>query len=69
MTKNNCSKSDLTVALKTRRSPRFKAGAELSGKVNRVEVDFNEELTEDAELMEINIHLISEACVSCDELN
>ena len=69
MTKDNCSKSDLTVALKTRRRPRFKAGSELSGKVNRVEVEFNEEFTEDSELMEIKINLMSEACVSGVELN
>ncbi len=69
MTKDNCSKSDLTVALKTRRRPRFKAGSDLSSKVNRVEVEFNENITDDSELMEIKINLISEACVSGVELN
>lgn len=65
----NCSKSDLTVALKMRRSPRFKAGSELSSKVNHVAVEFNEDLTDDAELMEIKINLTSEACVLGVELN
>ena len=64
MTKENCSKSDLIVQLKTRRRPRFKAGSELSGKVNLVAVDFNEEVTDDSELMEIKITLSSEACSS-----
>lgn len=69
MTKDSCSKSDLTVALKTRRRPRFKAGSDLSSKVNRVEVEFNENITDDVELMEIKINLISEACASGVELN
>lgn len=64
MTKNNCSKSDLTVALKTRRRPGFKAGSDLSDKVNRVEVEFNEELTEAAEIVELKIQLSSESCDS-----
>lgn len=62
MVKDNCSKSDLIVQVKSRRKPRFKAGSDLSSKVNLVAVDFNEELTEDTELMEVKITLTSEAC-------
>lgn len=62
MAKENCTKSDLIVQVKSRRKLRFKAGSDLTAKVNAIAVDFNEELTEDAELLEIKISLTSEAC-------
>lgn len=62
MIKENCSKSDLQVSVKARRRPRFKAGSDLSSKVNFVDVDFNEELNEDHELVEVKISLSSERC-------
>jgi len=58
----NCSKSDLIVNVRSSRRPRFKAGSELSGKVNMVEVDFNEEVNETSELVEVKIKLTSETC-------
>lgn len=58
----NCSKSDLIVNVRSSRRPRFKAGSELSGKVNMVEVDFNEEANETSELVEVKIKLTSEIC-------
>ncbi len=70
MTKENCSKRDLIVQVKSRRISRFKAGAELSSNVSLVAVDFNEESTEDSELMEVKITLTSEACAeesSCED--
>jgi len=60
----NCSKSDLTVQVKSRRSPRFKAGSELSGKVNLVAIDFNEEINETSESIEFKLQLVSESCGS-----
>ena len=62
MANESCSKSDLIVQVKSRRRPRFKAGSELSSKVNLVAVDFNEDSTEDTEMMEVKITLSSEAC-------
>lgn len=59
-----CKKSDLIVEVKTRRRPRFKAGSELSGKVNLVAIDFNEEIDETSEMVELKLHLSSEACAS-----
>ena len=62
----NCKKSDLIVEVKTRRRPRFKAGSELSGKVNLVAIDFNEEITEEMEMVELKLQLTSESCGSVD---
>lgn len=62
MIKENCTKSDLKVSVKARRAPRFKAGSDLSSRVNFVDVDFNEELNEDHELIEVKITLSSQHC-------
>ena len=65
-----CTQSDLQVNVKSRRSPRFKAGSDLSAKVNLVDVDFNEELNDDHELFEVKISLSSKQCAdetSCDQ--
>jgi len=52
-----CVKSDLIVEVKAKRKPRFKAGSELSGKVNLVAIDFNEEIDEISESVELKIHI------------
>jgi hypothetical protein len=62
MVNDKCAKSDLEVQVKATRRPRFKAGAELSSKVNRMAIDVNEELTEDQERIEIKLVLTSESC-------
>lgn len=62
MAKENCSKSDLILQVKSKRISRFKAGSELSGKVNLVSVDFNEEIDETSESIELKLQLTSEAC-------
>ena len=68
MSKDNCNEtclnSDLIVNLKATRRPRFKAGAELSGKVNIMDVVVNEEVGEDFEEIEIKLRLTTETCVS-----
>ena len=70
MSKENCDKtslnSDLIVNVKATRRPRFKAGAELSGKVNIMDVVVNEEFGENFEEMEIKLRLTSETCVAED---
>lgn len=67
MKAENCSNSNLTVSIKTkRRPPRFKAGAELSGAVNLVAVDVMEEVIENTEVFEISIKLDSTRCVKED---
>lgn len=62
----NCKKSDLIVNIRTKGPARFKAGSDLSSKVNLVDVDLNEELTETAEIVELKIRLSSESCGSAD---
>ncbi len=59
-----CTNSEVKVDLSVRRTPRFKAGADLSGKLNRVSVDLNEELHEDHELLEVKITLETEHCTA-----
>ncbi len=65
----NCKKSDLILSVRKRDVRRFKAGAELSGKVNIMEVDFNEEVNDTSELLEVKIKLTSDVCAvqpSCE---
>ena len=64
----NCVKSDLIVEVKAKRKPRFKAGSELSGKVNLVAIDFNEEIDETSESIELKRHISSEDGSSEEEL-
>lgn len=59
----NCKKSNLELSVRKRNVRRFKAGAELSGKVNIMEVDFNEEMNDTSEMLEVKIKLSSDVCV------
>ena len=60
---NVCQTENLVMDIKAKRSPRFKAGSDLSGKVNMVAIHLNEESTEDAELFELKMELKFERCV------
>ena len=63
MIKDTCNSSGLTVSLKRKRSPRFKAGSDLATKVSsHLAIDYNEVIEEDSELLEINLVLKSENC-------
>lgn len=64
--KGKCTTSDLEVQVKATSKPRFKAGAELSGKVNRIAVEVNEEMTEEKESIEVKLVLSRELCVASD---
>lgn len=66
MAENRCKKSETEIILKTRRRPRFKAGSDLSTKVNRVAVEINEESLNDHELIEIKMQLFREECKKSD---
>ena len=62
MTENSSTtevREDLTISLKAKRRSRFKAGAELSGAVNRVGIDVDQEIGEDYEQYAINLRLTS----------
>lgn len=58
----NCANSNLEVHVTSTRRPRFKAGSDLSSRVNRMAVDFHEDLGEDLERVEIKLVLSSEVC-------
>lgn len=68
MTTDNkkCTTNDLEVQVKASAPRRFKAGAELSGKVNRISVEVNEDQTEEMETIEVKLVLSRESCVACD---
>lgn len=57
-----CVSEDLTIELKASKRPRFKAGADLSNKVNLVAIDINQEANEDTETLELKLVLNSEIC-------
>jgi hypothetical protein len=58
-----CQTNDLMVNVKATRRPRFKAGAELSGSVNIMDVNVDQEIGENFEAIEIKIRLSTETCV------
>ncbi|PHR42921.1 MAG: hypothetical protein COA32_16980 [Fluviicola sp.] len=60
--KNDCYQSDLIINLKTRNKVKFKAGAELSGQVNIVNVDFNEEVNDKEQILDLKLHLKRKEC-------
>jgi len=57
-----CKNDQLELTIRTKRV-RFKAGADLSGKVNRVAVEVHEDEQEGHHITEIRIQLFSEDCV------
>jgi hypothetical protein len=57
-----CTNSDFELNVK-KKSVRFKAGAELSSSVNKMDVDLMEDVTDTHEIMGISIVMRSEKCV------
>jgi hypothetical protein len=58
---NGCANSDFLLNVK-RNVIRFKAGSELSSSVNRMDVDVDEDITDEAHEMKITLVLKSERC-------
>ncbi len=58
---NGCTNSDFLLNVK-RNVIRFKAGSELSSSVNRMDVDVNEDITDEAHELKITLVLKSERC-------
>ena len=56
-----CTNSDFELNVK-KKSVRFKAGAELSSSVNKMDVDLVEDVTDTHEIMGISIAMRSEKC-------
>ena len=57
-----CVSDNLEVQISTKNVVRFKAGAELSGKVNKVAVDVSEEVDETSETFGIKITISRSTC-------
>ena len=57
-----CTNSDFELNVK-KKSVRFKAGAELSSSVNKMDVDLVEDVTDTHEILGISIAMRSEKCV------
>jgi hypothetical protein len=64
---NKCNKSDLLLIVKRKNVGRFKPGVELSGKVNIMNVEVNEEITDSVQDLEVRLHLSSEVCSSTEQ--
>jgi hypothetical protein len=58
---NGCANSDFLLNVK-RNVIRFKAGSELSSSVNRMDVDVNEDISDEANELKITLVLKSERC-------
>ena len=56
-----CTNSDFVLNVK-KKSVRFKAGAELSSSVNKMDVDLVEDITDTHEILAISIAMRSEKC-------
>lgn len=62
MEQGNCKNDQLELTIRTKRTVRFKAGSDLSSKVNRVAVEVNEDEQDEHHITEIRIQLFSEDC-------
>ena len=58
----NCIKNDLILNVKKKDIRRFKAGAELSGKVNIMDVSVFEDETDTQEILEVSLVLTNKQC-------
>ncbi len=62
-----CTNSDFVLNVK-KKSVRFKAGAELSSSVNKMDVSLDEDVTETHEFLGISIRLGSKNCPKVDPI-
>ncbi len=62
-----CTNSDFELNVK-KKSVRFKAGAELSSSVNKMDVSLDEDVTETHEFLGISIRLGSKNCPKVDPI-
>ncbi len=58
----NCKNGNFDLKISSKKSVRFKAGAELSSSVNKMEVDVIEELDEKFETLVVKISLGQQQC-------
>ncbi len=62
-----CTNSDFELNVK-KKAVRFKAGAELSSSVNKMDVDVIEDVTDTHEILQITIAMKSEKCPKKEEV-
>lgn len=67
MEENKRLSSQTEVIIRSKNVVRFKAGADLSGKLNRATVEVNEESLDDQDVIEIRIGLIREYTSETDK--
>ena len=58
----NCTQGNFDLKISSKKTIRFKAGAELSSSVNKMEVDVIEELDEKFETLVVSISLGQQQC-------
>jgi len=66
MSEKKCLNEELLVNVSKRR-PKFKAGTELANSVNMVDVDSSKDVTDEAEIIKISLHMVSKSCVEVCE--
>jgi hypothetical protein len=64
MEENTCKLQDLIIQVKLRNKVKFKAGAELSGKVNIANIEVNEEHIDDSHVIHLHLAIKKQACES-----
>jgi hypothetical protein len=61
-TTKTCFNEDLNIEVKASRPTRFKAGAELSGKVNKIGIEVDQNSTVESDIITFKMVLSSEFC-------
>lgn len=56
---NSNKPEDLKILVKAKKRPKFKAGSELAGSVNRLEVNVDQDITEDSETITLEVKLMN----------
>ncbi|MBD3638032.1 MAG: hypothetical protein HUJ25_11825 [Crocinitomicaceae bacterium] len=64
LTKDSNKENALDIIFKATKKPRFKAGSELSAKVNLVDINLNQESTEEMESIEVKVKVVE--TIDCD---
>ena len=58
----NCTQGNFDLKISSKKTIRFKAGAELSSSVNKMDVNVSEDKDEKFETLEVQIRLSNESC-------
>jgi hypothetical protein len=58
--------NDLTIRVKAKKCPRYKAEPELAEKIQSVDVEVNEDYSGDSEIFELNIYIKNKRMINAD---